>query len=275
MAADESKESSSTENPPSTSLLAILSLYISLRRSGSSEREAQGKLRGLVGQLSSADRRELVRSANDWESKHGEKLQPVDPTKAEYRATMVITPDAAQMYGESRYDQISSTSMETVLKPLHHIISCPKCGKKNDSTKTTCAYCGALLHAAPVPQVSQDVPPTWFGPASQLVLTISGASRPLELPVHSVLTLGRHTPENTLADVDLSKYQGDVYGVSRMHASIKRQDNSLNLSDMNSKNHTFLNGRQLQESEVCPLKNGDRISLGNLLITVSFKHPNR
>src|SRR5256885_187863 len=126
------------ENSSSTSLLTILSLYASLRRSGSSEREAQAKLRGLVGQLSSGDRQVLVKSVNDWESKYGSQVEQNILAKGPYRATMVISPDAAQMYGESRYDQIDRTNTDTVLKPLRQIISCPSCGKKNDSAQMLC-----------------------------------------------------------------------------------------------------------------------------------------
>ena len=60
-------------NSPSTSLLTVLSLYTSLRRSGSSERQAQEKLRGLALQLSAGDRKELLKVINDWEAKQGKK----------------------------------------------------------------------------------------------------------------------------------------------------------------------------------------------------------
>jgi hypothetical protein len=263
------------ENSPSTSLLTILSLYASLRRSGSTEREAQAKLRGLASQLSSADRRVLVTSVNDWESKHQGQLEQNTPGKDHYRATMVISPDAAQMYGESRYDQLDRATTDTALKPLRQIVSCPSCGKKNDSAKMMCAYCGKPLQPTQVTETSDAVPPTWFGPTSKLVLSISGASQPFETLVYNVLTLGRYTPEDTLVDIDLSAYQADVYGVSRLHASIKRHNNSLTLTDMQSKNHTFLNENELKDSEVCPLKSGDKIRLGNLGISITFKHSNR
>lgn len=260
-------------NSPPTSLLTMISLYTSLRRSGSTESEAQAKLRGLVGQLSPGDRRELVKRVNGWESEFVGQVAQASVAKGPYLATMVIAPDAAQMYGESRYDQISSTNTNTALEPLHRIVSCLNCGKKNDSAKMMCAYCGNRLEPAEVPPSTAMVTPTWFGPNSKLVLTINGATHPFEIPVPRIVTVGRHTPEDTLSDIDLSGYRADVYGVSRLHASIKRDDNSLTLTDMQSKNHTFLNGNQLKDGEVCTLKSDDKISLGNLVVMLTFKHP--
>jgi len=259
-------------NSASTSLLTVLSLYTSLRRSGSSERSAQEKLRGLALQLSAGDRKELLKAINDWEAKHGKDVEQHTPIQDKYRATMVISPEAAQVYGSSDYDHISSTSTDTVLKPLRRIISCPACGKKNDSSKPNCAYCGSALEPVEVSNPSHSVADNWFGPDSKLALTINGVPHPVEIPVHSVITFGRHTPDNDTADVDLTEYRGDVFGVSRLHASVKYQNNSLTIVDLQSKNHTYVNEHQLKDSEAYTLSNGDKIRLGNLGITVTFKH---
>jgi hypothetical protein len=256
---------------PSTSLLTVLSLYTSLRRSGSTEREAQSKVRSVANQLSGADRQELIKTVNDWESKYGRELMQNAATHGASRATLVMTPDAAQMYGESRYDVRSSTSTDTVLQPLHRIISCPGCGKKNDATKPMCAYCGQALESPVVAQSSDDNAPTWFGPTTRLMLTIPGAAQPLELSVPGLVILGRHTPEDRLADIDLTPYGADHFGVSRLHASLQRQNNRLIVTDMGSKNHTFLNGTLLTNDEVRTLKSWDQLRLGNLACIVTFK----
>ena len=69
-------------------------------------------------------------------------------------------------------------------------------------------------------------------------------------------------------------YQAEVYGVSRLHACIKRQNDSLTLSDMHSTNHTFLNGRQLKDGDICPLKNGDKTEIrGFGSFALNFRPP--
>lgn len=55
--------------------------------------------------------------------------------------------------------------------------------------------------------------------------------------------------------------QGDK-GISRSHACIQFDGKSFYLTDMRSKNHTFLNGHQLMPGERRRLKSGDEITAG-------------
>src|SRR5258708_1036664 len=262
-------------NSPSTSLLTVLSLYTSLRRSGSTERQAQEKLRGLALQLSAGDRKELLKVINDWEAKQGKEGEQKNNAKDQYRCTLVMSPGAAQVYGPSDYDHSTRYGTDTALKPLRRIVTCPSCGKKNDSALTTCAYCGNFLEPAEVKPPEVAVATNWVGPDSKLALTINGVAHPTEYTIRSVLTFGRHTPDNDTADIDLTEYRGDVFGVSRLHASIKHQSNSLTIVDLQSKNHTFLNEIELKDGEARILNSGDKIRLGNLGISITFKHPKR
>lgn len=54
-----------------------------------------------------------------------------------------------------------------------------------------------------------------------------------------------------------------LYGpnISRLHCRIFREQGQMYLEDLNSKNHTYLNGSMVVEPK--PLKNGDVISMGN------------
>lgn len=51
-------------------------------------------------------------------------------------------------------------------------------------------------------------------------------------------------------------------GISRKHACIQIRGNKYYLSDLQSKNHTFLNEQQLVPGEKMKLKNGDNIMIG-------------
>ena len=51
-------------------------------------------------------------------------------------------------------------------------------------------------------------------------------------------------------------------GISRKHACIEFEDQEFYLSDLNSTNHTFLNGNQLMPGKKYKLKSGDEIMIG-------------
>lgn len=53
-------------------------------------------------------------------------------------------------------------------------------------------------------------------------------------------------------------------GISRIHARITTEGNRFFIKDMNSTNGTAVNGRELACYELCEIKSGDRIKLGNL-----------
>lgn len=50
--------------------------------------------------------------------------------------------------------------------------------------------------------------------------------------------------------------------VSRIHAQVQERVNGYYLTDLNSKNGTFINGTRLETNESCKLKEGDQIQLG-------------
>lgn len=53
-------------------------------------------------------------------------------------------------------------------------------------------------------------------------------------------------------------------GISRVHAKITDEDGKYYLKDMNSTNGTMVNGRPLSCYEICEIKVGDRLQLGNI-----------
>jgi pSer/pThr/pTyr-binding forkhead associated (FHA) protein len=72
-------------------------------------------------------------------------------------------------------------------------------------------------------------------------------------------------------DIDLTPYGADDKGVSRLHASLHRQEETLVLSDLGSVNHTFINGQRLHAHEVRVLRDGDEIRLGRLVLYAYFR----
>lgn len=95
--------------------------------------------------------------------------------------------------------------------------------------------------------------------------------RELEVPLTRPIRLGRIDPkQGVYPDVDLTNDLAMEYGVSREHACIFRRGNTIELEDLGSTNGTMLNGARLAPYLPVPLRDGDQLQLGKLLIEVSF-----
>jgi pSer/pThr/pTyr-binding forkhead associated (FHA) protein len=60
--------------------------------------------------------------------------------------------------------------------------------------------------------------------------------------------------------------------VSRMHAGLRRQGDTLVLTDLGSLNYTFINGQRVHPHEVRILRNGDELRIGQLKMRVYFRN---
>ncbi len=82
--------------------------------------------------------------------------------------------------------------------------------------------------------------------------------------------LGR-TGKGATPDVDLSPLGAADAGVSRRHAAIKLDGDTLFIKDLQSTNNTYVEGKRLRGDEQLALKSGDRVQLGSLLLLVYFR----
>jgi pSer/pThr/pTyr-binding forkhead associated (FHA) protein len=106
-----------------------------------------------------------------------------------------------------------------------------------------------------------------------VVLQVLGAAQPIIIkPTHRALIVGRAAQTGRVGvDIDLTLYGGYKKGVSRIHATIRREKATVTIEDMGSANGTYVNGQQLIPGQRCVLRHGDEISLGQLLTTVYFQ----
>ena len=81
--------------------------------------------------------------------------------------------------------------------------------------------------------------------------------RILRITSGSVRTVGRGPRADFVVDAPL---------VSRVHCRLAATESILTVEDLQSTNGTFVNDRPVAES---PLRNGDRLRLGRLELTVS------
>ena len=120
-------------------------------------------------------------------------------------------------------------------------------------------------------QVQNDA--AYFPPQAKVLFYFRDYPTPISVDVladHEII-IGRTTPNTPMApDVDLTVVKGGHYGVSRMHAALKRQDTTLLISDLGSLNRTFLNGDPLHPNEVRVLRHGDVVSFAKLATRIQF-----
>lgn len=106
-----------------------------------------------------------------------------------------------------------------------------------------------------------------------LRIEIEGGATPILLKPKALdMILGRRDPTTgATPDVDLTPYAGYRMGVSRKHASLKLAENQLNLWDLGSSNGTFLNGTRLSPHRPYPVRDGDEIRLGQMILRLFFQ----
>jgi len=101
-----------------------------------------------------------------------------------------------------------------------------------------------------------------------LLMMLPGQTTPLTFINKDSIILGRSDPSTGIAPtVDLIPYFGKSLGVSRRHAEILLRDGAYFLRDLDSANGTWLNNKSVT-NQAQPLKSGDQIRLGELLIVV-------
>ncbi len=160
------------------------------------------------------------------------------------------------------------------------MIKCPFCNSVYPENTLFCEECGSYL----APSSGQATDPLEDAESSEggakgsgsesfktLVLSIEGGGR-IELPLSKEVVIGRLDASHAVfPDVDLSNEQGAEKGVSRRHARISRRVDQVFLEDLNSLNGTFLNATRLVPELPYPLKGGDLVQLGKLILTVELK----
>jgi hypothetical protein len=155
-------------------------------------------------------------------------------------------------------------------------VICSHCGRPNRRGEAHCLHCGVSLNpdGGTQPMRPVDSDGCFFGDHSVLYLEVRGHEQMIRLQPRQVeVVFGRMSPDNVMIpDVDLTPYGGDVSGVSRLHASLRRQDDTLVLMDMGSRNHTYINNQRVFPHEVRVVNHGDVIQFGQLQMRVHFQH---
>ena len=169
---------------------------------------------------------------------------------------------------------------------------CNTCGSEYIEGALYCGECGVFLLAEteqadtestthdPIPNPINGSEPTcpFEEQASsgtrpnRVLFTITSSGRRIALELDEEIRIGRvDAGQEIWPELDLTPDQGFECGVSRRHALLQPSAQGVELVDCGSTNGTQLNNQHLNPEQPHPLKNGDHIKLGGLLIQVFFK----
>ncbi len=98
---------------------------------------------------------------------------------------------------------------------------------------------------------------------------VFGDGREIILPADkSEYVIGREDPvSNIFPEIDLTSYGGEAGGVSRQHAKIVRVGQQWTVIDLNSTNHTRVNGVRIEPQTPTNISDGTTLQFGKLVVT--------
>lgn len=105
-------------------------------------------------------------------------------------------------------------------------------------------------------------------PLTMIYLQIDDHPERIAINLTAPAILGRADVDSIA--IDLNPYGAADKGVSRRHALLDRDQDTVTLMDLDSVSGTFLNGQWLQHLERRILRNGDEIRMGMLRVRVYF-----
>lgn len=176
-------------------------------------------------------------------------------------------------------------------------VICSTCQHNNISGSAFCENCGAQLSPTPpspkppvealppkppspalddptfVPTAVEEKPSPPPSPAAsvgtvtgRLVFQDSNVSLPIPSGKQKIV-LGREDPVSGIfPDIDLDPHGGHESGVGRQHAQLILQGGQVHLEDLDSVNGTVVNKQRLVPRQPHPLKHGDVLRLGKLVL---------
>jgi hypothetical protein len=167
------------------------------------------------------------------------------------------------------------------------MIICVYCKYENREGTLFCEQCGSSLYAegsgsAVSTRHLEDEPDdldaraTWgtarFDISSAIIMKLRDTTEPIIITPADETVFGRvDAASGTKPDLDLTPFGALDKGVSRLHAALRRGEETLTLVDLGSVNGTFLNGQRLIPNQPRVLRDGDEIRLGKMVLHIYFK----
>lgn len=272
----------------------LFAQFTRLRQLGWSRQQAWAKIEQQTGGLDSGERERLVAMLRSWEAKEGRNYISTpkhDPFELGQRPITGGKPPrtngASQVQPLTKPVTPSGRRIKRIDPPAgpaqpaqSHGPACPRCGKINRLGELFCADCGAALakhggYAGGTLRLTGDAEQdrAHFGENMQVILRVQQTQEIVRVvPRTDDMVIGRASPGSVMIpDIDLSRFDGEALGVSRLHASLRRQGTHIVLTDMGSLNHTYINGQRVHAQEVRVVQDGDELQFGQLRVNVYFE----
>ncbi len=147
---------------------------------------------------------------------------------------------------------------------------CPACKFGNDANSLTCIHCGSSLDLIFNRSVMVDKGSQYEVPARGLAFYFAGNAAQIAIATDEEFILGRKSEDDTEPMVDLTHPDGFAMGVSRRHAKIRSASEGYMITDLNSSNGTWLDGKILSPSQPVELPSGGTVQLGRLKLVAIY-----
>lgn len=162
--------------------------------------------------------------------------------------------------------------------------TCVHCGHKNYEGTILCDSCHKPVVKQSTPGDTLPINP-FNGAVDRPTFLLSQSVESLTLMVYTEQStslipiphgkrfiLGRLDYDSEVRpDIDLTIAGAKEMGVSRQHAAIEHTDDVLTLTDLDSRNGTYLNRKRLLPHKASILHHGDEIRLGRLMMVILFE----
>lgn len=167
---------------------------------------------------------------------------------------------------------------------------CPICRQENEEDVKFCRHCGARLdegHStkfiAALPK-EQDTTPAAPIEADSFIdvkkipkdgvgIHVAGEIKPLYVSVPWEIIIGRYKGEGEVPEdfLDLTEMDAERLGVSRRHAMIRQTISGFEVTDLSSRNGTWLNAKRLSSYKAYPFPSGSQLRIGNLRLLIMYR----
>jgi pSer/pThr/pTyr-binding forkhead associated (FHA) protein len=169
-------------------------------------------------------------------------------------------------------------------------VRCFKCGHYAPPEAKACPSCGHQFPprtieadelTAPVPATrptttklatAQLEEKLTFPANASAILQFLPTGACVSLALEHPIVLGRGLSPVVDKMLDLTDFQGLLYGVSRQHCKLERRGTRLYVADLGSTNGTYYNDRRLPPFQDQVVGHGDQLILGAMHVVVMFSH---
>lgn len=109
--------------------------------------------------------------------------------------------------------------------------------------------------------------PNAVEPNFRIIMQVGDDQRVYSLPLAPRMIVGRGG-ESDVPQINLTRFDAAQFGVSRQHAAVVWDGETLQVEDLQSTNGTRINGKPIDAGALYRLRNGDELEFGSLRVRV-------